>query len=118
MRTGVALPMVAADASLADAVVEMSGKGMGMTAVVDAEQRVAGIFTDGDLRRSLSRVRDFSVARVADLMTPNPRTIAADLLALDRAGVADLSRAAVRASFAPNEVKTRILGEVDAYVAG
>ena len=83
MRTGVALPMVAADASLADAVVEMSGKGMGMTAVVDAEQRVAGIFTDGDLRRSLSRVRDFSVARVAELMTPNPRTIAADLLAID-----------------------------------
>ena len=83
MRTGVALPMVVADASLADAVVEMSGKGMGMTAVVDAEQRVAGIFTDGDLRRSLSRVRDFSVARVAELMTPNPRTIAADLLAID-----------------------------------
>ena len=83
MRTGVALPMVAADASLADAVVEMSGKGMGMTAVVDAEQRVAGIFTDGDLRRSLSRVRDFSAARVAELMTPNPRTIAPDLLAID-----------------------------------
>jgi arabinose-5-phosphate isomerase len=83
MRTGVALPMVAADASLADAVVEMSGKGMGMTAVVDAEQRVAGIFTDGDLRRSLSRVRDFSAARVAELMTRNPRTIAADLLAID-----------------------------------
>jgi arabinose-5-phosphate isomerase len=83
MRTGVALPMVAADASLADAVVEMSGKGMGMTAVVDSEQRIAGIFTDGDLRRSLSRVRDFSAARVAELMTRNPRTIAADLLAID-----------------------------------
>jgi arabinose-5-phosphate isomerase len=83
MRTGVALPMVAADASLAEAVVEMSGKGMGMTAVVDAEQRVAGIFTDGDLRRSLGPVRDFSAARVAELMTRNPRTIAADLLAID-----------------------------------
>jgi arabinose-5-phosphate isomerase len=83
MRTGVALPMVAADASLADAVVEMSGKGMGMTAVVDTEQRVAGIFTDGDLRRSLSRVRDFGAARVAELMTRNPRTIAADLLATE-----------------------------------
>jgi arabinose-5-phosphate isomerase len=83
MRTGVALPVVAADASLADAVVEMSGKGMGMTAVVDAEQRVAGIFTDGDLRRSLNRVRDFSAARVAELMTRNPRTIAAALLAIN-----------------------------------
>jgi arabinose-5-phosphate isomerase len=56
---------------------------MGMTAVVDAEQRVVGIFTDGDLRRSFSRVRDFSAARVAELMTRNPRTIAADLLAID-----------------------------------
>jgi arabinose-5-phosphate isomerase len=83
MRTGVALPVVSADASLADAVVEMSGKGMGMTAVVDAEQRVAGIFTDGDLRRSLDRVRDFGAARVAELMTRNPRAIGADLLAID-----------------------------------
>jgi len=83
MRTGVALPVVSTDASLADAVVEMSGKGMGMTAVVDAEQRVAGIFTDGDLRRSLDRVRDFGAARVAELMTRNPRAIGADLLAID-----------------------------------
>jgi arabinose-5-phosphate isomerase len=56
---------------------------MGMTAVVDAEQRVAGIFTDGDLRRSLDRVRDFGAARVAELMTRNPRAIGADLLAID-----------------------------------
>jgi arabinose-5-phosphate isomerase len=83
MRTGDDLPTVSAGASLADAVVEMSGKGMGMTAVVDADLRVAGIFTDGDLRRSLSRVRDFGAARVAELMTRDPRTIAADLLAID-----------------------------------
>ncbi len=83
MRTGPDLPTVTAGASLADAVVEMSGKGMGMTAVVDADRHVAGIFTDGDLRRSLGRVRDFAAARVADLMTPQPRTIAADMLAID-----------------------------------
>ena len=83
MRVGAALPVVAVDASLADAVVEMSGKGMGMTAVVDTDERVAGIFTDGDLRRSLGRVRDFSAARVSELMTRNPRTIAADVLAID-----------------------------------
>jgi arabinose-5-phosphate isomerase len=75
--------VVATSASLADAVVEMSGKGMGMTAVVDGELRVAGIFTDGDLRRSLGRVRDFGATCVAELMTPNPRTIAADVLAID-----------------------------------
>ncbi|HEY7944022.1 MAG TPA: KpsF/GutQ family sugar-phosphate isomerase [Casimicrobiaceae bacterium] len=83
MRVGADLPTVAVDASLADAVVEMSGKGMGMTAVVDDERRIAGILTDGDLRRSLGRVRDFGAARVAELMTRNPRTIAADVLAID-----------------------------------
>jgi arabinose-5-phosphate isomerase len=83
MRTGAAIPAVPLDATLAAAVVEMSGKGMGMTVVVDAQNRVAGIFTDGDLRRCLSRVRDLSATRVADLMTKTPRTIAPDRLAID-----------------------------------
>ncbi|MGH8712385.1 MAG: KpsF/GutQ family sugar-phosphate isomerase [Casimicrobiaceae bacterium] len=83
MRVGADLPMVAAGASLADAVMEMSGKGMGMTAVVDEGRRVEGIFTDGDLRRSLGRVRDFGATPVAELMTRNPRTIAAGVLAID-----------------------------------
>jgi arabinose-5-phosphate isomerase len=83
MRTGAALPVVPLEATLAAAVIEMSAKGMGMTVVVDAENRVAGIFTDGDLRRCLSRVRDFAAAPVADLMTKTPRTIAAERLAID-----------------------------------
>jgi arabinose-5-phosphate isomerase len=83
MRTGKDMPTVPLDATLAAAVVEMSGKGMGMTAVIDAQGRVAGIFTDGDLRRCLARVSDFAAARVAELMTKNPRTIGADRLAID-----------------------------------
>jgi len=83
MRTGDAVPQVRGGATVAEAVVEMTGKGMGMTAVVDDDQRVAGIFTDGDLRRSLGRVRDFAAARVAELMTRHPRTIAPDVLAID-----------------------------------
>ena len=83
MRTGAAIPAVPLEATLATAVVEMSGKGMGMTVVVDAQNRVAGIFTDGDLRRCLSRVRDLGATRVADLMTKTPRTIAPDRLAID-----------------------------------
>jgi arabinose-5-phosphate isomerase len=83
MRTGAAIPVVPLDATLAAAVVEMSGKGMGMTVVVDAQNRVAGIFTDGDLRRCLSRVRDLAAARVAELMTKTPRTIAPERLAID-----------------------------------
>jgi arabinose-5-phosphate isomerase len=83
MRTGAAVPTVPLDATLAVAVVEMSGKGMGMTVVVDADGRVEGIFTDGDLRRCLARVRDFSAARVGELMTRNPRAIGPDRLAID-----------------------------------
>jgi arabinose-5-phosphate isomerase len=83
MRTGNALPVVALAATLADAIVEMSRKGMGMTAVVDAQGRVAGIFTDGDLRRCIDHVRDVAAASVAEVMTRTPRTISADRLAVD-----------------------------------
>jgi len=83
MREGVALPTVASDASLAEAIVEMSGKGMGMTAIVDARGRVEGIFTDGDLRRCLGQIRDTGAAKVATLMTRTPRTIGPDRLAID-----------------------------------
>jgi arabinose-5-phosphate isomerase len=83
MRSGAAVPSVPVAATLAEAVVEMSGKGMGMTVVVDAENRVAGIFTDGDLRRCLARVGDFRAARVAQLMTRQPRSIGPDRLAID-----------------------------------
>ena len=70
--------IVPLSATLAEAVVEMSGKGMGMTAVVDADARVVGIFTDGDLRRCLDRVTDFAATqcRRAD-DAANPRNIGA-----------------------------------------
>jgi arabinose-5-phosphate isomerase len=83
MRSGNALPVVGIDATLGEAVVEMTGKGMGMTAVVDGDRRVAGVFTDGDLRRCLDRIRDVKAVKVADVMTNTPRTITADRLAID-----------------------------------
>jgi arabinose-5-phosphate isomerase len=83
MRSGRDLPTVGIDATLAEAVVEMSGKGMGMTAVVDAAGRVAGIFTDGDLRRCLDRIHDLTATKVAAMMTKTPRKIGPDRLAID-----------------------------------
>ena len=83
MRTGEAVPAVPLDATLAAAVVEMSGKGMGMTVILDAQRRVAGIFTDGDLRRCLGSVGDFGKARVTELMTRHPRVIGPERLAID-----------------------------------
>jgi arabinose-5-phosphate isomerase len=83
MVSGGALPVVGVGATLAEAVVMMSGKGMGMTAIVDAQERVAGIFTDGDLRRLLDRRHDIAGVNVADVMTRTPKTIAPDRLAID-----------------------------------
>ena len=83
MRSGDALPVMPLSATLGDAIVEMSRKGMGMTAIVDGNGCVAGIFTDGDLRRCLGRVRDVAAVKVADIMTLSPRTIGAERLAVD-----------------------------------
>ena len=83
MRTGTQVPAVAVSATLAEAVFEMSGKGMGMTAVIDADRRLEGVFTDGDLRRCLTRVRDFHSEPIAALMTRTPRTIGRERLAID-----------------------------------
>jgi arabinose-5-phosphate isomerase len=82
MQSGEALPQVPLDASLKAALFEITHKGLGMTAVVDAAGRVAGVFTDGDLRRALEHTLDLQQARVADLMTRNPKTIRADELAV------------------------------------
>lgn len=82
MHSGDELPKIDRDASLKIALLEMTKKGLGMTAVVDAAGKVAGVFTDGDLRRALEHALDLQQARVTDLMTPNPKTIGADELAV------------------------------------
>lgn len=83
MRSGERLPMVGENAMLSDAIMEISRKGLGMTAIVDAGQRVLGIYTDGDLRRTLEKKLDFSSTPVRDVMSANPRCIAPDNLAAE-----------------------------------
>ena len=82
MHAGEDLPKVDRDASLKAALFEMTQKGLGMTAVVEADGKVAGLFTDGDLRRALEHTIDLQQAKIADLMTRNPKTIRADELAV------------------------------------
>ncbi|MFO7542288.1 MAG: KpsF/GutQ family sugar-phosphate isomerase [Thiobacillus sp.] len=82
MHAGDALPKIDRDASLKTALLEMTRKGLGMTAVVDSDSKVVGVFTDGDLRRALEHALDLQQARVVDLMTLNPKTIRADELAV------------------------------------
>jgi len=81
MRRGDALPRVGLDTPLAEGLLEMTRKGLGMTAVLDHEQRVAGVFTDGDLRRTLDRRLDVHSATMRQVMTAGGRSIGARELA-------------------------------------
>ena len=83
MRTGDAVPRVTSDALLRDALLEMTGKGMGMTGVTDKDGKLLGILTDGDLRRLLNRNIDVHTASVTEVMTPDPKTTHADRLAAE-----------------------------------
>ncbi len=87
MRKGEQLPRHSPDAMLPAAIVEMTKKGIGMTCVVDDKDRLLGIFTDGDLRRTLEKHDMIRNLRVADVMTRNPRSIAPDRLAAEAAQI-------------------------------
>jgi arabinose-5-phosphate isomerase len=87
MRAGDAAPKVAADASLSELMREMSAKGLGAAAVVDAHGKPIGIFTDGDLRRHIEKGTDLRTQNAGQLMHPQPRTIRANALAVDAASL-------------------------------
>lgn len=89
MHSGEALPKVPGTALLTDALLEMSRKGLGMTAVVGDADRLLGLFTDGDLRRTLDKTLDIRAARVAEVMTRNPRTIGPGKLAAEAVQMMD-----------------------------
>ncbi|MEE9596591.1 MAG: KpsF/GutQ family sugar-phosphate isomerase [Acidiferrobacterales bacterium] len=81
MHTGEQIPLVTHDASLQDALLEMTSKGLGMTGVVDKQSCLCGIYTDGDLRRTLNQGVDVYKAKISDVMTHDPTTIGAGRLA-------------------------------------
>jgi arabinose-5-phosphate isomerase len=92
MRRGDSLPRVGLDTPVAEGLLEMTRKGLGMTAVTDAEQRVVGIFTDGDLRRALDRRVDVHSATMREVMTQGGRSIGARELAAAAAQLMELHR--------------------------
>ena len=87
MHTGDGMPMVSPDMRLVEALIEMTRKGLGLTAVVDANQRVLGIFTDGDLRRAIDRGLDARTIRMQEVMTVDCKKIVPDLLAAEALGI-------------------------------
>jgi arabinose-5-phosphate isomerase len=92
MRHGDEVPRVAPEASFTDMLREMTGKGLGFTAVVDQAGRAAGIFTDGDLRRLIERGADLRSFKAQDVMHANPRRVRADALAVVAADVMEQHR--------------------------
>jgi len=83
MHTGERIPKVAPDTMLPQALLEMTRKGLGMTAVVDAHNRALGVFTDGDLRRVLDQGLDVRTVRISQVMTRGGKSIAPEQLAAE-----------------------------------
>ena len=92
MRTGAAIPRVHAHTSLKEGLLEMSRKGLGMTVVVDPEEYVIGVFTDGDLRRALDSEIDVRTAQMSAVMTAGAKTVAAHELAAEAVRLMELHR--------------------------
>ena len=83
MRQGPAIPSVSMKASLKDALIEMSRKGLGMTAIVDDQNKAVGVFTDGDLRRAFENGIDINHSNIHDVMHKNPQNISPERLAVE-----------------------------------
>ena len=92
MRQGDEVPRVGPDTGFSDLMREMSSKGLGASSVVDADGRVLGVFTDGDLRRLIEKGADLRGLKARDVMHAQPRTISAEALAVEAAEMMELHR--------------------------
>lgn len=89
MRSGEGVPSVSDGVSVLDAVREITRKHIGMTAVVNDQQQVVGIFTEGDLRRLIEKMGDIRNVKICEVMTPQPKTIRPEALAAEAAHILD-----------------------------
>jgi arabinose-5-phosphate isomerase len=107
MRSGDAIPNVAPDTPLADALLEISNKGLGMTTVLDEDRHLAGIFTDGDLRRTLKARIDINETPMQQLMSTGAKTVTPDMLAAEAMRIME-----------ENEISSLVVVNTDNSVAG
>src|SRR6202050_1706124 len=112
MRTGDAVPRVAPDAPLSAGLLEMSRKGLGMTVVVDREQRILGVFTDGDLRRALDKQIDVHSALMSSVMTANGKSIGPRELAAEAVHLMEVHRIT---ALAVADAHGRVLGALNVH---
>ncbi len=92
MHTAAAVPQVPVDTSLKHALLEMTAKGLGLTAVVNADETVAGIFTDGDLRRTLDQQLDINETPISQLMTAHCKTATPEMLASEAVSIIESNK--------------------------
>ncbi|MGH8139582.1 MAG: KpsF/GutQ family sugar-phosphate isomerase [Steroidobacteraceae bacterium] len=92
MRTGPAVPRVTADDQLGAGLLEMSRKGLGMTVIVDRDDHILGVFTDGDLRRTFDKRIDIHATPMSAVMTPNCKTIGPRALAAEAVHIMEVHR--------------------------
>jgi arabinose-5-phosphate isomerase len=92
MHTGDAIPRVELTTPLSDALLEMTRKGLGMTAIIDTRGELAGIFTDGDLRRTIDNKVDLNEALISEVMTADCKTIHPGMLAAEALQIMDSTK--------------------------
>ena len=107
MRSGDTIPQVAPDTPLSEALLEISNKGLGMTTITDADSRLVGVFTDGDLRRTLKARVDINATPMAELMSASAKTVTPDMLAAEAMRIME-----------ENEISSLVVVEEGRRVAG
>ena len=107
MRSGEGIPRVAPDTTLAEALLEISNKGLGMTTVLDVRGQLSGIFTDGDLRRTLKARIDINETPIGQLMSAGAKTATPDMLAAEAMRIME-----------ENEISSLVVVNEDRTVAG
>lgn len=118
MRTGNKIPQVSPAASLTDALMEMTGKGLGMTTVLDEKKHLIGIYTDGDLRRTLDQGHDIRNSLIHDVMIKNCKTINEDMLAAKALNLMETYKITSLVVVDPNNVLLGVLHLHDVLSAG
>jgi arabinose-5-phosphate isomerase len=118
MREGSDVPKVAPSASLAEGLMEVTRKGLGMTAIVDADEHVLGVFTDGDLRRALDRAADLHTTRMDDVMTRKAKTVQPNMLAVEAVHLMETHRITSLVVVDANDILVGALNVHDLMRAG
>ena len=118
MREGADVPKVPPSAPLAEGLMEVTRKGLGMTAIVDADDRVLGVFTDGDLRRALDRAADLRTTRMDEVMTRHAKTVQPNTLAVEAVHLMETHRITSLVVVDANDILVGALNVHDLMRAG